>query len=60
MASVWALGTVLNVEVPATIRVVVRGRFGLVKALGAAVFRLCPFLLRWASPTFAVVGSRRG
>jgi SAM-dependent methyltransferase len=36
-----------------------RGRFGLVKALGAAVFRLCPFLLRWASPTFAVVGSRR-
>jgi 3-isopropylmalate/(R)-2-methylmalate dehydratase large subunit len=27
MASVWALGTVLNVEVPATIRVVVKGRF---------------------------------
>jgi 3-isopropylmalate/(R)-2-methylmalate dehydratase large subunit len=27
MASVWALGTVLNVEVPATIKVVVRGRF---------------------------------
>ena len=28
MASVWALGRVLNVEVPATIKVVVRGRFG--------------------------------
>jgi 3-isopropylmalate/(R)-2-methylmalate dehydratase large subunit len=27
MASVWALGNVLNVEVPATIRVVVHGRF---------------------------------
>ena len=27
MASVWALGTVLNVEVPATIKVVVKGRF---------------------------------
>jgi homoaconitate hydratase family protein len=27
MASVWALGTVLNVEVPATIRVVVSGEF---------------------------------
>jgi 3-isopropylmalate/(R)-2-methylmalate dehydratase large subunit len=27
MASVWALGTVLNVEVPPTIRVEVRGRF---------------------------------
>jgi 3-isopropylmalate/(R)-2-methylmalate dehydratase large subunit len=27
MASVWALGTVLNVEVPATIKVVVSGRF---------------------------------
>jgi 3-isopropylmalate/(R)-2-methylmalate dehydratase large subunit len=27
MASVWALGTVLNVEVPATIKVVVQGRF---------------------------------
>lgn len=27
MASVWALGTALNVEVPATIRVVVRGTF---------------------------------
>ena len=27
MASVWALGSVLNVEVPATIQVVVRGRF---------------------------------
>jgi len=27
MASVWALGTVLNVEVPATIKVVVTGRF---------------------------------
>jgi 3-isopropylmalate/(R)-2-methylmalate dehydratase large subunit len=27
MASVWALGTVLNVEVPPTIKVVVRGRF---------------------------------
>jgi 3-isopropylmalate/(R)-2-methylmalate dehydratase large subunit len=27
MASVWALGSVLNVEVPATIKVVVRGRF---------------------------------
>ena len=27
MASVWALGTALNVEVPATIRVEVRGRF---------------------------------
>jgi 3-isopropylmalate/(R)-2-methylmalate dehydratase large subunit len=27
MASVWALGTVLNVEVPATFKVVVRGRF---------------------------------
>lgn len=28
MASVWALGTVLNVEVPGTIRVVVEGKFG--------------------------------
>jgi 3-isopropylmalate/(R)-2-methylmalate dehydratase large subunit len=28
MASVWALGSVLNVEVPATIKVLVRGRFG--------------------------------
>jgi 3-isopropylmalate/(R)-2-methylmalate dehydratase large subunit len=27
MASVWALGKVLNVEVPATIKVVVKGRF---------------------------------
>jgi len=27
MASVWALGTVLNVEVPATIKVIVKGRF---------------------------------
>lgn len=27
MASVWALGTAVNVEVPATIKVVVRGRF---------------------------------
>ena len=27
MASVWALGIVLNVEVPATIKVVVKGRF---------------------------------
>ncbi len=27
MASVWALGVVLNVEVPATIKVVARGRF---------------------------------
>ena len=27
MASVWALGTVLNVEVPRTIKVVVKGRF---------------------------------
>jgi 3-isopropylmalate/(R)-2-methylmalate dehydratase large subunit len=27
MASVWALGTVLNVEVPKTIKVVVKGRF---------------------------------
>jgi len=27
MASVWALGSVVNVEVPATIKVVVRGRF---------------------------------
>jgi 3-isopropylmalate/(R)-2-methylmalate dehydratase large subunit len=27
MASVWALGTVVNVEVPATIKVVVAGRF---------------------------------
>jgi 3-isopropylmalate/(R)-2-methylmalate dehydratase large subunit len=27
MASVWALGTVLNVEVPATIKVVVNGQF---------------------------------
>jgi 3-isopropylmalate/(R)-2-methylmalate dehydratase large subunit len=28
MASVWALGKALNVEVPATIKVVVRGNFG--------------------------------
>ncbi len=28
MASVWALGRVLNVEVPATLKVVVRGRLG--------------------------------
>ncbi len=28
MASVWALGRVLNVEVPATIKVIVRGKFG--------------------------------
>lgn len=28
MASVWTLGSVLNVEVPATIKVNVRGRFG--------------------------------
>ena len=28
MASVWALGHVLNVEVPATIKIVARGRFG--------------------------------
>ena len=27
MASVWALGTVLNVEVPATIKIIVKGRF---------------------------------
>src|SRR5512140_2257471 len=27
MASVWALGTVLNVEVPPTIKVIVKGRF---------------------------------
>src|ERR1043166_9063854 len=27
MASVWALGTVLNVEVPGTIKVIVKGRF---------------------------------
>ena len=33
MASVWALGTVLNVEVPATIKVVVKGR--LKKFVGA-------------------------
>ncbi|HLY09639.1 MAG TPA: hypothetical protein VKW04_10075, partial [Planctomycetota bacterium] len=36
-----------------------RGRFRAVKALGAAIFRVCPTLLRWASPTFAVVASRR-
>jgi SAM-dependent methyltransferase len=36
-----------------------RGRFRALKAFGAAVFRVCPALLRWASPTFAVVGSRR-
>ncbi|HVR86082.1 MAG TPA: class I SAM-dependent methyltransferase [Planctomycetota bacterium] len=35
-----------------------RGRFRLLKALGAAAFRVCPMLLRWASPTFAVVGNR--
>jgi len=35
-----------------------RGRFGALKALGAAAFRLCPPLLRWASPTFAVVATR--
>ena len=28
MASVWALGNILNVEVPGTIKVVVNGRFG--------------------------------
>jgi 3-isopropylmalate/(R)-2-methylmalate dehydratase large subunit len=28
MASVWALGTVLNLEVPATIKVIAHGRFG--------------------------------
>ncbi len=28
MASVWALGTVLNLEVPPTIKVIARGRFG--------------------------------
>ena len=36
-----------------------RGRFRALKAVSAAVFRVCPTLLRWASPTFAVVGSRR-
>lgn len=36
-----------------------RGRFRSLKALGAAVFRVCPALLRWASPTFAVVARRR-
>ncbi|HLY74998.1 MAG TPA: class I SAM-dependent methyltransferase, partial [Planctomycetota bacterium] len=36
-----------------------RGRFAALKALGAALFRICPALLRWASPTFAVVARRR-
>jgi hypothetical protein len=36
-----------------------RGRFRALKALGAAAFRVCPTLLRWASPTFAVVATRR-
>jgi len=33
------------------------GRFRALKALAAAAFRLCPPLLRWGSPTFAVVAS---
>ncbi len=36
-----------------------RGRFRALKAVSAAILRVCPTLLRWASPTFAVVGSRR-
>lgn len=32
-----------------------RGRFAALKALVAAVFRICPALLTWMSPTFAVV-----
>jgi SAM-dependent methyltransferase len=35
-----------------------RGRFSAFKALAAAAFRVCPALLRWASPTFAVVARR--
>jgi SAM-dependent methyltransferase len=34
-----------------------RGRFGALKALAAAGFRVFPFLLNWASPTFAVVAT---
>jgi hypothetical protein len=33
------------------------GRLALLKALAAAAFRACPVLLRWASPTFAVIAT---
>jgi SAM-dependent methyltransferase len=36
-----------------------RGRLAVLKALAAAAFRVCPPLLRWASPTFAVVATLR-
>jgi ubiquinone/menaquinone biosynthesis C-methylase UbiE len=36
-----------------------RGRFRALKAFSAAIFRACPVLLRWASPTFAVVARKR-
>jgi SAM-dependent methyltransferase len=34
-----------------------RGRFAALKALAAAVFRVCPAILPWTSPTFAVVAT---
>jgi hypothetical protein len=34
-----------------------RGRFAAVKAGVAALFRLCPAILPWTSPTFAVVAT---
>jgi len=34
-----------------------RGRAAPVKALAALAFRLCPALLRWASPTFSVIAT---
>jgi hypothetical protein len=34
-----------------------RGRFAVAKAAVAALFRLCPAILPWTSPTFAVVAT---
>ena len=36
------------------------GRLPALKALAAAAFRICPPLLRWGSPTFAVVATLPG
>jgi SAM-dependent methyltransferase len=35
------------------------GRFRLLKRLVAGIFRVCPALLRWGSPTFSVLATKR-
>jgi hypothetical protein len=35
------------------------GRFRLLKSAVAGIFRLCPGLLPWMSPTFAVLATKR-